>query len=136
MNFSRALLAPALGIAFFTILPYYAYPVAVEGSWGDPAFEAEVQRIYWLGFGGSAVVGVILVFLAGRGWGLLLAVACPFVGGLLFVTLASISSAATWDPIAVIVTGTQYVLTSGTGAVLAALARASLARLGFWRRTD
>jgi hypothetical protein len=134
MNFSRALLALALGTAFFTILPYYAYPIAVEGPWGDPAFEAEVRRIYWLGFGGSALMGAVLVLLAGRGWGLLLAVTCPFVGGLLFVTLTSVSSAEPWDAIAVAVTGAQYFLTSSAGAVLAVLAVASVASLRRRRR--
>ena len=61
---------------FFTVLPAYASPILLQTTDLAP---------FLLGLGAGVVAGVVLVLINGLGRGLLLVLACAFVGTSLFL---------------------------------------------------
>jgi hypothetical protein len=72
----RLLISFLVGAVFFTVLPIYAPPILLQTTDMAP---------FLLGLGAGVVAGVVLVLINGLGRGLLLVLACAFVGTSLFL---------------------------------------------------
>jgi hypothetical protein len=72
----RLLLSFLVGVVFFTVLPIYAPPVLLQTTDMPP---------FLLGLGAGVVAGAVLALINGSARGLLLVLACAFVGATLFV---------------------------------------------------
>ena len=72
----RLLISFLVGAVFFTVLPIYAPPILLQTTDMAP---------FLLGLGAVVVAGVVLVLINGLGRGLLLVLACAFVGTSLFL---------------------------------------------------
>jgi hypothetical protein len=71
----RLLLSFLLGTVFFTVLPSYAPPILLQTTDMPP---------FLLGLGAGVVAGAVLALINGSARGMLLVMACAFVGGSLF----------------------------------------------------
>src|SRR5215207_684146 len=72
----RLLVSFLVGAAFFTVLPIYAPFVVLQTE--------EMPR-FLLGLGAGVVAGAVLALINGAAWGLLLVLACAFVGASIYV---------------------------------------------------
>src|SRR5829696_8436000 len=72
----RLLLSFLLGTVFFTVLPFYAPPILLQTTDMPP---------FLLGLGAGVVAGALLALINGPARGLLLVLACAFVGASIFV---------------------------------------------------
>jgi hypothetical protein len=71
----RLLLSFLLGTVFFTVLPSYAPPILLQTTDMAP---------FLLGLGAGVLAGAVLALINGSARGLLLVLACAFVGASLF----------------------------------------------------
>ena len=72
----RLLLSFLVGVGFFTVLPIYAPPVLLQTTDMAP---------FLLGLGAGVAAGAVLALIDGSARGLLLVLACAFVGASLFL---------------------------------------------------
>ena len=79
MGFFRWSLAFIVGVALFAVLPEYGSLVVLQA--GD-------EDNFFLGVGGSSVIGATLVFVVGRPLALVLCFVCPLAGVALYQLLA------------------------------------------------
>lgn len=119
------LFAFVTGTTFFAVLPVYAPPVVLQ--------EDEVSR-FLSGLAASAVAGAALGSLAGFARGVLLVVACAFVGVVLHAFLYAIptyQSGSAWSVVAMftLVTFFYVFLPATVGVALAGSARGAIQTL-------
>ncbi len=72
----RLLISFLVGAVFFTVLPLYAPPILLQTTDMAP---------FLLGLGAGVVAGAVLALINGSARGLLLVLACAFVGATLFL---------------------------------------------------
>jgi len=72
----RLLLSFLVGTVFFTVLLFYAPPILLQTTDMPP---------FLLGLGAGVVAGAVLALINGSARGLLLVLACAFVGACLFL---------------------------------------------------
>lgn len=122
----RLVAAFAAGTLLFAVLPRFADPMTAQGD--------EVGRAYLLGFGGAALVGAVVVLIAGRAWAALLGgLLCPLTGTLAYTVLFLLPLfGAELSPALVLLTFAQLLPFAAVGASLAAGALAVAPSAG-WR---
>ena len=129
----RLLLSFLLGVGFFTVLLIYAPPILLQTTDMAP---------FLLGLGAGVVAGAVLALINGSARGLLLVLACAFVGASLFLLgyIAPRFGLDLGDPsvgvdvvsnVSLLILFALYLaLPAGVGVGLVALARALLGRRG------
>jgi hypothetical protein len=121
----RLLASFLVGAAFFTILPIYAPFVVLQSE--------EMPR-FLLGLGAGVAAGAVLSLINGAAQGLLLVVACAFVGASIYVFAyfapRSFSEGGEWlfAPALLLFALAYLVLPAAVGWALAVLASSLLAR--------
>jgi hypothetical protein len=127
----RLLLSFLLGAAFFTVLPIYAPPILLQTT---------DMRPFLLGLGAGVLAGAVLALINGAARGLLLVLACAFVGACLclFGYLVprfgldlggpSVLADAAFYVVLLILFSLYLALPAGVGVGLVALARPLVAK--------
>ncbi len=123
----RLLVSFLVGAAFFTVLPIYAPFVVLQSE--------EMSR-FLLGLGAGVVAGAVLALINGAARGLLLVLACAFVGASIYVFAyfaPMASEGGEWLfvwPSALLFALAYLVLPAAVGWALAVLASSLLAQRG------
>ena len=126
----RLLISFLVGAVFFTVLPFYATPVLLQTTDMAP---------FLLGLGAGVLAGAVLALINGSARGLLLVVACAFVGASLFFFVDIIPSFGLDMGGSVLADAASYVvilmlfclylaLPAGVGVGLVALSRSLAAK--------